>query len=222
MTCRGGCLIIQFFLMPGPQKTVRSAETKYGESMGKRKIASPCLLKTIMALLLLVWAAAPSTAQQRGYRPDPGSATSETAVKGPDGSVFLYFADPETGYLTGEARQMDRGDDKTAFYSELVRALISGPENDLMPTLPEETSLRALYATAEGTVYVDVSGAVSAHHPGGVRSEMLSVYSMVNTLVLNTNGIREVKILVDGNEAETLAGHVDISRPLKAQMLLVR
>lgn len=190
--------------------------------MVKRKIATPCLLKAIMVLLLSVWTAPSATAQQGGYGPEQGSSVRQTAVSGPEGAVFLYFADSETGYLTGEARQMDRGDDKTAFYSELVRALISGPENDLMPTLPAETSLMALYATPEGTVYVDVSGAVSANHPGGVRSELLSVYSIVNTLVLNSNGIRDVKILVDGNEAETLAGHVDISRPLKARMLLVR
>ncbi len=144
------------------------------------------------------------------------------AAAGTKETVYLYFADPQTGYLTGEARQMEGRKDEVSFLMEIVKGLISGPENNLSPVLPPGAELLALYSTPEGTVFVDLSGDVADGHPGGVRTELLSVYSIVNTIVFNSEGIGSVRILVDGSEAETLAGHVDISRPLEARMLLVR
>ena len=169
------------------------------------------------AAAVFLWPGNAAAGQDRPGGPDP-----ETAGRGPDGPVYLYFADPQTGYLTGEARHMERRPDAPAFYRQIIKALIAGPENDLMRTLPGQTRLRALYPTEEGIVYVDLSGEVAEQHPRGVRSELLSVYSIVNTLILNTEGIRGVKILINGGESGTLAGHIDIRLPLKAQMLLVR
>ena len=51
---------------------------------------------------------------------------------------------------------------------------------------------------------------------------MMTIWSIVNTLVLNVPEIEAVKILIGGGEAETLAGHIDLSRPLRANMPLVR
>jgi hypothetical protein len=76
--------------------------------------------------------------------------------------------------------------------------------------------------TADGVAYVDLTPAVSADHPGGVRTELMTVYSIVNTLALNVSAVDRVKILVGGKEADTLAGHIDIRHPLQADMLLVR
>ena len=51
---------------------------------------------------------------------------------------------------------------------------------------------------------------------------MLTIYSIVNTLVLNMEEIRWVKLLIGGQEAATLAGHVDLSHLFNADMLWVR
>jgi len=34
--------------------------------------------------------------------------------------------------------------------------------------------------------------------------------------------VQRVQILIDGNEAPTLAGHIDLQLPFKANMLLIR
>lgn len=178
-----------------------------GEGMQRQKAFFPILPAYFFALFLVVQAAAFL----------PGAFGF-----GPEGPVFLYFTDPDTGYLTGESRRIESGDSRSAFYAEIVEELISGPEGALDPTLPPETELLALYEGPDKTVFVDLSADASDRHPGGVRSEVLSVYSIVNTLMLNISKVRAVKLLVNGDETETLAGHVDITRPLKARMMMVR
>ncbi len=177
------------------------------------------VLGLLAAVIVFVGAGPAVLGQQRSA--DRKAASQETMQES-GGPVYLYFADPETGYLSSEARRIPRAADPAVFCQKITEALIAGPENGLMRTLPGQTALRALYITDDGIACVDFNGAVSEHHPRGVRSELLSVYSVVNTLILNTDGIRAVKILVNGKEALTLAGHVDIRLPLKSQMLLVR
>lgn len=142
-----------------------------------------------------------------------------------DGVVFLYFADSKTGCLAGEQRKIGvqgQQEQDAAYYYRIVQAIIDGPNNGLGPTLPGQTLLNAVYVDSKGRVYVDLSAEASDLHPGGVRSELLAVYSIVNTLILNSGSIQGVQILVNGGQAETLAGHVDIRLPLNANMLLIR
>jgi hypothetical protein len=60
------------------------------------------------------------------------------------------------------------------------------------------------------------------NHPGGIKLELITIYSIVNSLILNIPAIDAVKILIGGREALTLAGHVDLRFPFKANMLLIR
>jgi hypothetical protein len=43
---------------------------------------------------------------------------------------------------------------------------------------------------------------------------MLTLRSIMQTLVANVPEVKRVQILIEGREVETLAGHVDIRRPL--------
>jgi spore germination protein GerM len=105
---------------------------------------------------------------------------------------------------------------------KLVQALISGPETGLKPTIPPQTRLLALYVTEKGIAYVDFDQAVRKNHAGGTLSELLTIYSVVNTLCLNVSDIYAVKILVDGREGKTLSGHIDIQKPFKANLLMLK
>ena len=60
------------------------------------------------------------------------------------------------------------------------------------------------------------------NHPGGSQTEFLTVYSIVNSLALNIPQISSVKILIEGRETMTIAGHIDSRFPFKANMILVR
>jgi spore germination protein GerM len=84
----------------------------------------------------------------------------------------------------------------------------------MVTAIPAGTTLRALFIDAQGTAYVDLSREVSTGHPGGVNAELLTVYTIVEALTTNLPAVNSVQVLVDGKEVDTLAGHVDIRRPL--------
>jgi spore germination protein GerM len=136
--------------------------------------------------------------------------------------AHLYFADKDNIFLISEERTLSHTEDPTNFSRKIIEALINGPSEGLTRTIPVDTSLRALYITEAGICYVDLSAEVKEQHPGGVQSELLTLYSIVNSLVLNIPDIQAVKILIDGQETMTLAGHIDLQEPVNANMLLIR
>jgi len=159
-------------------------------------------------------AAGPDT----GDMPLPGGMSASTK-KSP---IHLYFAGRNSNFLMAEQRVVLHPDDPAGLADTIVKALIKGPQKGLLKTIPADTQLRALYITPDGTCYVDLSEAVRKNHPGGSKSELLTIYSMVNSLVLNVPEIERVQILIEGNEAPTLAGHINLQLPVKANMLLIR
>lgn len=136
--------------------------------------------------------------------------------------VHLYFADRNNSFLKSEQRVLLQPDNPLHFGRAIVEALIKGPQKGLLRTLPADTKLNAIYLTADHVCYVDLSEAVRENHPGGSNSELLTIYSVVNSLVLNVTEIERVKILIGGSETPTLAGHIDLQFPVKAHMLIIR
>lgn len=136
--------------------------------------------------------------------------------------IHLYFADKDNSFLISEERSLFLSSDPAKSGKHIIEALIHGPEKGLMQTIPGDGELRALYVTQDGTAYVDLTRAVKEQHPGGVKSELLTIYSIVNSLILNVSEINAVKILIGGSESLTLAGHIDLSSPFYANMLLIR
>jgi spore germination protein GerM len=137
-------------------------------------------------------------------------------------AVHLYFSDNENQFLTAEARILMHSADPAHFAKNIVEALIKGPQQGLVRTIPVDTAIRAIYVTQEGICYVDLTSDIAEKHPGGIKSELLTIYSIVNSLILNVFEIEAVKMLIDGNESPTLAGHIDLQSPVKANMLLIR
>jgi hypothetical protein len=136
--------------------------------------------------------------------------------------VHIYFADRNGRYLqaeerifSGAEREIDRG-------RAIVEALIKGPRPGLMRTIPAGTQLRAFYLAPGNRAYVDLSERITERYPGGCKSEILTLYSIVNSLILNLPEVSTVKILVGGRDVSTLAGHIDIRYPFTADMSLIR
>ena len=103
----------------------------------------------------------------------------------------------------------------------LVAQLEPAPEPHVS-VIPQGTTLRAFYVTEQGDAFVDLSPEASTRHPGGSFTELLTVQAIVHAVTANLPSIQRVQILVDGKEADTLAGHVDLRRPLSRDAALVR
>ncbi len=98
---------------------------------------------------------------------------------------------------------------------QILYELIKGSNAGLISAIPEGTELGSVFLDNRGIAYIDFSSTLSDGHPGGTTAEFMTVSAIVRTLLTNfPEHIRQVQILVEGLEVETLAGHIDISRPL--------
>jgi len=108
-----------------------------------------------------------------------------------------------------------------AAVAEQARAIIEAQiaaSPPLVSAIPADTKLREVFVTDRGDAFVDLSSDVTSKHAGGSLDEILTVYSIVNALIVNLPAITRVQILVDGKEVDTLAGHVDLRHPLAKSM----
>lgn len=94
---------------------------------------------------------------------------------------------------------------------QILEALIEEPPTPAQRTLPADATVLGLYILQDGTAIADFSDALSSETPSGILSESLAVNSIVDSLEGNVQGLRRLKILIHGQEAETLAGHVDLT-----------
>ena len=136
--------------------------------------------------------------------------------------VHLYFANREGRFLQAEERKIQATDTGSAIEA-IVSALLEGPEDaKLVSTIPTGSKLLHTFITDDGTAYVDFNSELSLLHPGGVTAERLTIYAIVNSLVLNLDSVERVQLLLEGKPAATLAGHLDIRLARTANLLIVR
>lgn len=93
---------------------------------------------------------------------------------------------------------------------QLLNALIDKAPSPEKRTLPADVTLLAFYLRPDGTAIADFSDEISSGMPSGVLSEQLAVQSITQTLGANVPGVKQLKILIHGQEADTLAGHLDL------------
>jgi len=202
------------------EKARRDPMTDPAPSARKRLFLSflGALLIGCAVILLFQNAAAQSESDSR----DDGQLNSELPTHSNKIAAHLYFATRNNSFLKSELRVVHDPDDPVEFGRIIVEALIKGPQKGLIRTIPVGTELNAIYIDPEKVCFVDLSETVKKKHLGGINSELLTIYSVVNSLILNVSEIKRVKILIDGNEAPTLAGHISLQFPFKAHMLLIR
>ena len=136
--------------------------------------------------------------------------------------VLLYFSDSEGEYLIAEKRPILKKNEVKEEAKETILELIKGPKGKLIPTLPPRTKLLTLQINDAGVAKVNFSSALSKDHPGGSSAEMMTVYSIVNSLALNFPQIKRVQILIDGKSIETITGHLSLRQPISPKPDLIK
>jgi len=136
-------------------------------------------------------------------------------------NVKLFFQAADRPGLVIEERPVTFSTDLSRQLRGVVEELIHGSKIGLGPTLAPETKVLDVFVTARGVAYVDLSKDVVTGHPGGSEAERMTVYSVVNSLSTSFPAVKRVQILVEDKPAETLAGHVDLTRPLPPDMTVL-
>ena len=137
-------------------------------------------------------------------------------------TATLFYSSADGEALVPVRREVALAEGMVPQAREILAAQLLGAPEPYASVIPEGTALRAFYATERGDAFVDLSPEVSTRHSGGSFSELLTVYAIVNAVTANLPSVQRVQILIDGREVDTLAGHVDLRRPLEKDSSLVR
>ena len=174
------------------------------------------LLASALGWVLFVglprWTASPPESSPGSQASTDAAPAAESASRKIHARLF-YLASSGT-MLQAVERDVEFGESPVQQARRIIEAQLQGAPG-LMSAIPPGTKLRNLYMTSDGVAYVDLSADVSSAHPGGSLAEILTVYSVVNALGENLPAVSGVQILIEGREADTLAGHVDLRRPLQ-------
>jgi hypothetical protein len=163
------------------------------------------------------------SALERWLASPPAAVADDEAAPAPaapgDGvariKVTLFFASADGLGLQGVEYEVPLAANPVEQAREIVEAqLRTRPEPPLLPTIPEGVTIRGVYLSERQHAFVDLDSTVSTAHPGGSMHELFTIYAIVNAVTVNLPTVPAVQILIDGREVDTLAGHVDLRRPL--------
>jgi hypothetical protein len=133
----------------------------------------------------------------------PNNGTTQTAT--------LYFPALDEGKIVPETRSVTWAQADVDRVRQVVLALAEGSHQGYGRVLPASTTVRAVFMTAEGTAYLDLSNDVLSDFEPGIQSETLAIYSLVNSITSNIPSVKRVQFLLQGQEVETLDGHADLT-----------
>ena len=199
--------------------------------MPRRLVAALSVL-----LLLLVAAFAVGRRLRRGPRSSqpPKSIVAPTPrippTPIPARRVVLYFESAEDERLHPEARDLATSADETALLRSLAAAVLEGPRRpDLLQPFPGGWRVRSAYRLAEGLAVLDLEaparpsadaagatgqGTTPASWETGGHEEFFAAQSLLVSVTRNIPAVGRIVLLVGGEPAETLAGHLDLAHPL--------
>jgi spore germination protein GerM len=185
--------------------------------MSRRNAIIAALTVGALAGVWLVFTSAPRWWRGRSA---PAAVPAHVAAAAGERKIkaTLYYVAEDGLSLIPVEREVPFGDPVVEQARRLVEAQLAEAPAPLASAIPEGTKLRALFLSERGDAFVDLSPEVTTRHPGGALDELFTVYAIVDALTVNLPAITRVQILVNGKEADTLAGHVDLRHPLQKNL----
>jgi hypothetical protein len=158
-----------------------------------------------------------SPAEERAAPPDPAAAP----VRHITATLFLGSADAQQ--LAPVQREVPFGEGAVEQGRQIVLAQLAAEATAAeLRVVPSGSTLRGFYVSERGEAFVVLGPEIVTGHTGGSAAELLTVYAIVNAVTFNLPAVTTVQLLIGGREVDTLAGHVDIRRPLRRNDAIVR
>ena len=133
----------------------------------------------------------------------------------------LFYVSEDGSELVPVTREVPYGATPAEQARHILEAQLRTADGDVS-AIPAGTSVRAVFLSPKGQVYVDLSPEVATGHKGGSLDEALAVFAIVNAITTNLPTVSGVQILVDGKEVDSLAGHIDLREPIGRSETWVR
>ncbi|MEQ1759317.1 MAG: GerMN domain-containing protein [Vicinamibacterales bacterium] len=137
-------------------------------------------------------------------------------------NATLFYVSEDGQALVGVRREVPLAEGRIEQGRQILRLALTPPPRGYSSPIPRGTTLRGFYVTDRGDAFIDLSQHATSGHPGGSFAEMLTVSALVNDVTANLPAVQRVQILIEGQHVDTLAGHVDLRRPLTRDTSLVR
>lgn len=181
------------------------------------------LLAWLITVIFPAQPGAPATSEPEAPAEAEAAPEVPTDAADPDLPTTLYFGSADGGSLVAVRQAIVLTGTPVEQGRQLLAAQLAGPvPSAYISVIPDGTTLRDFYLTDRGDAFLDLSGEIVSGHPGGSLNELLTVYALVNAVTTNLPQATRVQILVEGREVDTIAGHVDLRRPLTRDPSLVR
>ena len=177
---------------------------------------------TLVALVLMLAgiflvSSCSNSAESNGENSTPNTPVDPNPEKDTV-EVVLYFSDSEAMHLLPEQREVSQNNRSLA--EILVKELIKGPEQEeRLQTIPEEAEL-LMAEVVDGVAYVNFSEEISTEHVGGSAGEIITIYSVVNTLV-ELPEIEAVQLLEEGEKEDAIWEHIYTLEPIEADASMI-
>jgi hypothetical protein len=153
--------------------------------------------------------------QQRSEEQARRELAQPTVINPSDPKVkakLFWAAGADDGTVSAVTVELPLSNDPVLRSKQVLNTLLAGPVDTELRTLPPDAALLAFYLLPDGTAIADFSEALATSIPSGIESEQMAVESITKTLQANVPQVRRLKILIHGQEVETLAGHLDLSQ----------
>jgi len=135
-------------------------------------------------------------------------------VTGPSANITLFVASDDDGMLHRRMATITLPHDRSKQAREILHALVA---QYLQPASEHKLGAGAdvvdVYLVDGQLAVIDTNRAFADAHRSGILAEELTLASMAETLAANVPGIVRIKLLVEGQERATLAGHIDLLEP---------
>lgn len=148
-----------------------------------------------------------SAEQARQELLTPVANSGEPRIK----AKLFWAASEDHGTLAPVLVELPLSSNPVLRSKQVLNTLLAGPVEPELRTLPPDVVLLAFYILPDGTAIGDFSEALATSLPSGIQSEQLAVESITRTLEANVQQIQRLKILIHGQEMDSLAGHVDLT-----------
>jgi hypothetical protein len=126
--------------------------------------------------------------------------------------AIVYFSDPQERFLMPEKRYIYIENDAAQQAKEIAKTLLDGSKTGLVNTFPAGVSVKNVKVDNEGTAFISFSRNLTTLHPGGSTAEMVTIYSLTNSVTENVSSIKKVKIMIDGDELPSIKGHISTKK----------